>query len=62
MSEEVIEVMNGCICCTVRGDLVEALKRLHKKVEQFDAVTLSSGSASLSTNMLLYDGLCSACV
>ena len=27
-----IEVMNGCICCTVRGDLVEALKRMYDKV------------------------------
>jgi len=35
VDEEVIEVMNGCICCTVRGDLVEALKRLHKRVDQF---------------------------
>lgn len=32
VDEEVIEVMNGCICCTVRGDLVEALKRLYSKV------------------------------
>ena len=23
--ESVIEVMNGCICCTVRGDLTEVL-------------------------------------
>ncbi len=30
VDEEVIEVMNGCICCTVRGDLVEALKKLYK--------------------------------
>jgi len=41
-NEDVIEVMNGCICCTVRGDLVEALKRLHKKIEQFDAVLIET--------------------
>lgn len=41
-NEDVIEVMNGCICCTVRGDLVEALKRLHDKVEQFDAVIIET--------------------
>ena len=42
VDEEVIEVMNGCICCTVRGDLVEALKRLHKKVEKFDGVIIET--------------------
>jgi G3E family GTPase len=40
--EEVIEVMNGCICCTVRGDLVVALKKLHKKIEKFDAVIIET--------------------
>ena len=29
--EELIEMNNGCICCTVRGDLIELLKKLHKK-------------------------------
>merc|ERR1712165_572421 len=38
--EEVIEVMNGCICCTVRGDLVVALKKLYKRVAQFDGVII----------------------
>jgi len=42
VDEEVIEVMNGCICCTVRGDLVEALKRLHKRVDQFDGVLIET--------------------
>ena len=40
--EEVIEVMNGCICCTVRGDLVVALKKLHSRVSQFDAVIIET--------------------
>lgn len=42
VDEEIIEVMNGCICCTVRGDLVEALKRLYEKVEQFDGVIIET--------------------
>merc|ERR1719174_934148 len=42
VDEEVIEVMNGCICCTVRGDLVEALKRLHKKIDKFDGVIIET--------------------
>merc|ERR1719327_1171034 len=41
-NEEVIEVMNGCICCTVRGDLVVALKNLYAKISQFDAVIIET--------------------
>jgi G3E family GTPase len=40
--EEVIEVMNGCICCTVRGDLITALKRLYAKVSQFNGVIIET--------------------
>jgi len=40
--EEVIEVMNGCICCTVRGDLVVALKSLYKRVELFDGIIIET--------------------
>ena len=40
--EEVIEVMNGCICCTVRGDLVVALKKLWGKISQFDAIIIET--------------------
>jgi len=42
VTEDVIEVMNGCICCTVRSDLVTALKRLHDKVKLFDAVIIET--------------------
>eukprot|EP00752_Nemacystus_decipiens_P007944 g7097.t1 len=40
--EEVIEVMNGCICCTARGDLVGALKRMSDKLSSFDAVLIET--------------------
>merc|ERR1711990_930686 len=42
IDEEIIEVMNGCICCTVRGDLVETLKKLAKKVAKFDGVIIET--------------------
>jgi len=34
--------MNGCICCTVRGDLVEMLKKLATKVQKFDGVIIET--------------------
>ena len=34
--------MNGCICCTVRGDLVESLKKLYTKISEFDAVIIET--------------------
>ena len=40
--EQIIEVMNGCICCTVRGDLTKALIRLQPKVEDFDGVIIET--------------------
>ena len=40
--ESVIEVMNGCICCTVRGDLTEVLDRLHPRIRDFDGVLIET--------------------
>jgi len=42
VDEEIIEVMNGCICCTVRGDLVQTLKKLYDKVSKFDGVIIET--------------------
>merc|ERR1711975_192256 len=30
------------ICCTVRGDLVKVLKRLHKRVKDFDSIIIET--------------------
>jgi G3E family GTPase len=43
--EEVIEMMNGCICCTVRQDLVEVLKKLSKRRDgglRLDAIIIET--------------------
>eukprot|EP00450_Noctiluca_scintillans_P027020 CAMPEP_0194516980 /NCGR_PEP_ID=MMETSP0253-20130528/50021_1 /TAXON_ID=2966 /ORGANISM="Noctiluca scintillans" /LENGTH=480 /DNA_ID=CAMNT_0039360895 /DNA_START=32 /DNA_END=1474 /DNA_ORIENTATION=+ len=29
--EHILEMNNGCICCTVRGDLIKGLKSIHKR-------------------------------
>jgi G3E family GTPase len=42
VNEEILEVINGCICCTVRGDLVVALHNLYEKVSQFDGVIIET--------------------
>lgn len=42
IEEELVEVMNGCICCTVRGDLVVALKKMYQRVEQFDGIIIET--------------------
>ena len=40
--ESIIEVMNGCICCTVRGDLTEVLDNMHERIKDFDGVIIET--------------------
>jgi len=40
--EEVFEMNNGCICCTVRGDLIRILSGLMKRGDQFDAIIVET--------------------
>ena len=40
--EEVFEMNNGCICCTVRGDLIRILGGLMKRAENFDAILVET--------------------
>jgi G3E family GTPase len=42
VDEEIVEVMNGCICCTVRGDLVVALKKLATKLDKFHGIIIET--------------------
>src|SRR3569623_2678906 len=38
--EEVFEMNNGCVCCTVRGDLVRIIDGQMKRKGKFDAIIL----------------------
>ncbi|MBV18951.1 MAG: cobalamin biosynthesis protein CobW [Euryarchaeota archaeon] len=40
--ESIIEVMNGCICCTVRGDLTEVLENMYDRIKDFDGVIIET--------------------
>ncbi len=40
--EEVFEMNNGCICCTVRGDLMRILDGLLRRKEKFDAIIVET--------------------
>ncbi|MFO1541360.1 MAG: CobW family GTP-binding protein [Chloroflexota bacterium] len=40
--EEIFEMNNGCICCTVRGDLLRILGNLMKRRDRFDAILIET--------------------
>ncbi|MBI5382498.1 MAG: GTP-binding protein [Opitutae bacterium] len=40
--EELFEMNNGCICCSVRGDLIRILGRLLKRKDKLDAVLIET--------------------
>eukprot|EP01124_Arcella_intermedia_P036320 TRINITY_DN948_c0_g1_i1.p2 TRINITY_DN948_c0_g1~~TRINITY_DN948_c0_g1_i1.p2 ORF type:complete len:420 (+),score=94.19 TRINITY_DN948_c0_g1_i1:3-1262(+) len=40
--EEIFQMNNGCICCTVRGDLIKALGALLEKSEKFDYIIIET--------------------
>src|SRR5258708_9509635 len=40
--EEVFEMNNGCVCCTVRGDLIRVIDGLMKRPGKFDGVIIET--------------------
>ena len=40
--EQLIEFNNGCLCCTVRGDLVETIGRLRERAGELDAILIET--------------------
>ena len=40
--EEIYEMNNGCICCTVRGDLIRTVETLMRRPGRFDAILVET--------------------
>ena len=40
--EEIFEMNNGCICCTVRGDLIRIIGNLMRRRDQFDHMVIET--------------------
>ncbi|MGH8207904.1 MAG: CobW family GTP-binding protein, partial [Steroidobacteraceae bacterium] len=40
--EEIFETSNGCLCCTVRGDLIRILAQLRRRRDRFDAILIET--------------------
>jgi G3E family GTPase len=40
--EEIFEMNNGCICCTVRGDLIRIIGNLMKRRDKFDHLVIET--------------------
>ena len=43
--EKMIEIQNGCICCTLRGDLITEVKRLAEH-DKYDVIIIESTGIS----------------
>lgn len=40
--EEILEMNNGCICCTVRGDLIRIISKLLERRDSFDHLVIET--------------------
>jgi G3E family GTPase len=41
-TENIVEVRNGCLCCTVRSDLIDALRELRARRDDFDHIVIEA--------------------
>lgn len=48
-AEDIVMLNNGCLCCTVRGDLVRMISELvEKKKGKFDHIVIETTGRSLA--------------
>ena len=60
-NEELIEFNNGCLCCTVRGDLVETINKLVLRAGTLDAILIETTGladpAPVASTFFVADGI-----
>ncbi len=63
--EEIFEMNNGCICCTVRGDLIRILGTLMRRKDRFDRIVVETTGladpAPVAQTFFVDDEIASAC-
>jgi G3E family GTPase len=61
--EEIFEMNNGCICCTVRGDLIRILGNLVRRRDRFDRIVVETTGladpAPVAQTFFVDDDMCS---
>jgi G3E family GTPase len=59
-SDDIVQLTNGCLCCTVRGDLLDACGRLAARRNEFDWLIVETSGladpAPIAQTFLLADG------
>lgn len=52
-TEEMINLSNGCICCTIRGDLVKAVLQIVEREEQPDMIVIETSGVTDPIDVVL---------
>jgi G3E family GTPase len=55
--EEIFEMNNGCICCTVRGDLIRILGALMRRRDSFDRIIVETTGLAGSGRQYVFQGV-----
>jgi hypothetical protein len=61
LAENILELRNGCLCCTIRGDLVMTLRDLHRRrqlqeIKAFNQVVVEARPRGSRTDRTHADG------
>ena len=56
--EECYEMNNGCVCCSVRDELVNTLEKIMTKRHKFDYVLVETTGKNIHVYIYMYTYIC----